>query len=244
MNSEKPNEENENKKNIVYDESWKDFYLDTLTKAIPAHEDTHRITVCMLENYMPEESSLLSAGIGTGLEAIMVCSMKPNWSVTGFDPSKEMIKIAEDRMSALRIESRVHLFCGFAEDMSDYIKHEGAISFYVYHYLKTKEERVNFLKNIRRLLKPKAPFALICGVGKYGEDPWVTQLYSAFFGYSAHKGLGKKKELEKQMLAKAIPNSAFLSENDIMEEFQEAGFTKPQKYLQILMACGYLAFNQ
>lgn len=229
---------------IVYDEGWKVFYLGTLSKAIPAHEDTHKVTVCLLENFMPEESSLLCAGVGTGLEAILACGLKPQWTVTGFDPSGEMIKIAQERVKALKIEDRLHLLCCFAQDLPGYIKFEGAASFLVYHYLKTKEERIFFLEQIRRVLRPGAPFALVAGVGKYGDDNWATEFFSAGFGYAAHSGLGKKKDVEKQLMDKMLPETVFLSDEEIIDEFNEAGFTKPKKYLQMLMMSGYIAFNQ
>lgn len=236
--------EQETEQKVVYDESWRDLYKNTLTRAIPAHEDTHRITVCMLENFIPEEASILSVGVGTGLEAICACSMKPSWSITGFDPSEQMIQEAEEKVHTVKLQDRIHLYQGFANEIDDLIKHDAAMSFYVYHYLKTTKERVDFLKSIHRLLKPNAPFAMVYPVGKYGEEPWADQLYSAGFGYAAHRGLGTKKDFEQRLISKAAPDVAFLDHKDIYGEFQEAGFTQPQKYLQVLMGNGYLAFTQ
>lgn len=235
----------ENEKKVIYDESWRDLYKNTLLKAIPAHEDTHFITVCMLENFVPEEASLLAAGVGTGLEAICACSLKPAWTVTGFDPSEKMIQEGEEKVHALRLEGRIRLYTSFADGMDEnLVKYDGAMSFYVYHYLKTKEERINFLKKIRSMLRPKAPFALVYTAGKYGEDQWANQLYSASFGYASHRGLGPKKTIEKQLLSKGVQDVVFLDEKEIFDEFTAAGFVDPRMYLQVLLNRGYVAFNQ
>lgn len=134
------------------------------------------------EMTLPRNGLVLEIGTGTGVlgRHIMSSSSIPI-RLIGIDISKEMLKIAS------KTRCYKSLYCANAENLPfDNNSFDGIFSTFVLHSV---INQVNSLKEIHRVLKPKAIGILVDLCPNISSHPWITlikgNLHSFYFEYGA-----------------------------------------------------------
>ena len=92
---------------IKFDRDRANQYDLDIRKAIPGYEALHGMAYSLLQTNLNESARVLIVGSGTGMELVNYCQQNPKWSLTGVDPSAEMMAIAEEELVTLGYRERV-----------------------------------------------------------------------------------------------------------------------------------------
>ena len=129
-------------------------YADGPPRFVPGFADLHTMTSILLAERAPQDAHVLVLGAGGGLELRAFADANPGWRFDGVDPSADMLKLAEKTLGS-RV-SAVRLLPGYIEDAPEQ-QYDAATCMLTLHFL-PEEDRLRTLQEIRRRLKPNAPF--------------------------------------------------------------------------------------
>lgn len=132
-------------------------YADGPPRMVPGFEAMHRMTTLLLAERVPNGGCVLAVGAGGGLELKAFALAQPSWTFDGVDPSSEMIRLAKQTLGPL--VSRVRFHEGII-DAAPVEPFDAATCLLVMHFLE-REERLRTAVEVRRRLKPGAPFVLV-----------------------------------------------------------------------------------
>lgn len=131
-------------------------YADGPPRQVPGFAGLHRMTTMLLAERMLADGRVLVLGAGGGLELRAFAEAHPGWSFDGVDPSADMLRLAAETVAPHA--DRVRLHQGYIESAPDG-PFDAATSILTFHFI-PREQRLETLKQIRRRLKPGAPFVL------------------------------------------------------------------------------------
>lgn len=115
-------------------------------------------------------------GAGVGLELRVFAESHPGWSFVGVDPSAAMRDLA--RMTLGDLSGRAHLHQGLIDSAPHGLFDAGTCILTLYFI--ARQERLHTLREVRRRLKPCAPFVVAHFCIPEGErDLWLSR-YAAF----------------------------------------------------------------
>lgn len=153
-------------------------YAEVPPRFVPGFADLHRMTAILLAERAAPEARILVLGAGGGLELKALAEAHPSWTFDGVDPATEMLKLAERTIGPL--VSRMRLHEGYIDDAPEG-PFDAATCLLTLHFL-APEERRRTLIEIRRRLKPGAPF--VAGHSSFpqggGERAIWLSRYAAF----------------------------------------------------------------
>lgn len=125
-------------------------------RLVPGFAGMQRMIMVLLAERAPSDARVLVLGAGGGLELRAFAEAQPGWTFDGIDPSAEMLKLAEQTLGAF--SSRAHLHLGLIDIAPDG-PFDAATCILTMHFM-PREERLHTLQEIRRRLRPGAPFAV------------------------------------------------------------------------------------
>ena len=152
-------------------------YVEGPPRFVPGFTDLHRMSGILLAERAPANARVLVLGAGGGLELKAFATAQPGWSFDGVDPAGEMLKLAARTLGPLA--SRASLHQGYIDDAPDG-PFDAAACLLTLHFLDA-EERRRTAAEIRRRLKPGAPFVAAHSSFPQGEGraQWLSR-YAAF----------------------------------------------------------------
>ena len=116
----------------------------------------HRMTTMLLAERTPSNGRVLVLGAGGGLELKAFAESNSGWSFDGVDPSADMLRLAEQMVAPHVARMRLHQ--GYIESAPEG-PFDGATSLLTFHFI-PRDQRLETLKQVRRRLKPGAPFVV------------------------------------------------------------------------------------
>ncbi len=131
-------------------------YADGPPRQVPGFAGLHRMATMLLAERMPADGRVLVLGAGGGLELKAFAEAHPSWTFDGVDPSADMLRLATEMVAPHA--DRVRLHQGYIDSAPDG-PFDAATSILTFHFI-PREQRLETLKQIRRRLKPGAPFVL------------------------------------------------------------------------------------
>lgn len=131
-------------------------YAEGPPRQVPGFYDLQRMTAMLLAERMPADGRVLVLGAGGGLELKAFAEAQPGWSFDGVDPSADMLRLAEQTVQPYA--ARIQLHQGFVES-APAGPFDAATSLLTFHFI-AREKRLETLRQIRRRLKPGAPFVV------------------------------------------------------------------------------------
>jgi tRNA (cmo5U34)-methyltransferase len=131
-------------------------YLDGPPRQVPGYAGLLRMTTLLLAERVPADGRVLVLGAGGGLELKAFADAHANWSFVGVDPSGPMLALAGK--TAAEHAGRIQLHEGYIDTATDG-PFDGATCILVFHFM-TRDQRLEALRQLRRRLKPGAPFVL------------------------------------------------------------------------------------
>jgi tRNA (cmo5U34)-methyltransferase len=121
---------------------------------VPGFEAMQRMTRVLLAERVPREARVLVLGAGGGLELRAFAEAEPSWSFVGVDPSAAMLDLAARTMGPLAPRATLHHGTIFDAPEGPF---DAGSALLVLHFI-APEERRRTLAELRRRLRPGAPF--------------------------------------------------------------------------------------
>ena len=131
-------------------------YAEGPPRLVPGFVDLQRMTSLLLAERAPNNARVLILGAGGGLELKAFTEAHSGWSFDGIDPDAEMLKLAKAMLGPLY--SRVSLHEGYI-DAAPEGPFDAATCLLTFHFVPV-EERRRMVAQVRRRLKPGAPFVV------------------------------------------------------------------------------------
>jgi tRNA (cmo5U34)-methyltransferase len=183
---------------------------------VPGYADMQRMAMLLLAERVPANAKVLVLGAGGGLELKVFTESQPEWSFDGVDPSAAMLELARQTLGNLADRTRLHegLIDNAPEGPFD-----GAVCILTLHFIE-RAERARTLQEVRRRLRPGAPFIVAhFSIPQDERDLWLSR-YAAF---ATASGIDRvQAESAKTGIADHLP---ILSPEEDEALLREAGFT-------------------
>ena len=226
---------------IEFDRDRANQYDSDIRKAIPGYEALHSMTHSLLQTTLSESARLLVVGSGTGMELVNYCQQNQTWSLTGVDPSAEMMAIALEQLVSLGYRERVQLHTGYVSSLPETEPMDAATLMLVMHFLPDDGSKLQLLKDIARHLKPGAELVL---ADIYGDRslPYFAKLRKAWQALYFSQLDDESRVKAEANFQTSIDNSIyFITEARIIELLQAAGFSNITKFYNAFLFGGWIA---
>ncbi|MDX2202133.1 MAG: methyltransferase domain-containing protein [Hyphomicrobiaceae bacterium] len=129
-------------------------YTDGPTRMVPGYAGMQRMAMLLLAERVPANGRVLVLGAGGGLELKAFAEAQPDWTFDGVDPAAPMLDLARQVIGPAASRATLHLG---TIDVAPPGPFDGATCLLTLHFLPV-EERRRTLVEVRRRLKPGAPF--------------------------------------------------------------------------------------
>jgi tRNA (cmo5U34)-methyltransferase len=153
-------------------------YADGPPRMVPGFAGLQRMAMILLAERVSSNAQVLVLGAGGGLEIKTFAEAQPDWSFDGVDPSAAMLDLARRTLGEFATRTRLHQ--GLI-DVAPEGPFDGATCILTLHFI-GREERLRTLKQVRRRLRPGAPFIVAhfsFPQGPSERDVWLDR-YAAF----------------------------------------------------------------
>lgn len=210
-------------------------YVEGPPRLVPGFSDLQRMIAILLAECAPKDARVLVLGAGGGLEIKAFGEAQPGWRFDGVDPSAEMLNLARATLGSLADRTRLHhgLIDSAPEGPFD-----AGTCILTLHFVE-REERLRTLKEVRRRLKPGAPFAVAhfsFPQGADDRDLWLAR-YAAF---AIASGIDPAQANNaRTMIAERLP---ILSPEEDEQLLRDAGFSGVSLFYVGMAFRGWVAY--
>ncbi len=187
-------------------------------------------TRCFLRALHQPELDLLVVGAGGGEEVERFLPENPGWRLTGVDPSRDMLTLAQAKVERLGVRERTTLIQGQVADLPAGARFGAATCLFVLHFL-PDDEKLTLLREIAARLRLGAPLLLAAG-----SRPDFGELRDDFLGAWQEYGesMGMPAERMAAMIQGIVTGPNRTTEEDYERLLREAGFTQVARYFSAL----------
>lgn len=167
-------------------------YTEGAPRNVPGYHAMQRMTTLLLAERVPDDAQVLVLGAGGGLELKLFAEAHPNWVFDGVDPSAEMLKLAQRTLGTCAARVTLHEGYITAAPIGPF---DAATCLLTLHFL-TLEERRRTVAEIRRRLKPGAPFVVAHFSIPHSEERivWLSR-FAAYAGISPDQAIALDSHL-------------------------------------------------
>ena len=127
---------------------------------VPAYGHMQRMAAQLIRERIGNIGEVLVLGAGGGLELEAFASRCPQWTFVGVDPAEEMLKAAKERLLQAGAGERVDWHHGYIFD-APLGPFDAATCLLTLHFVPDNGAKERTLAEVRRRLKPGAPFVLV-----------------------------------------------------------------------------------
>lgn len=226
---------------IDFDRERASQYDIDIRKAIPGYEALHSMAQSLLETNLSTSANVLVVGSGTGIELINYCQHNPQWSLTGVDPSDDMMAIAKQELTDKQFLERVNLHTGYVNTLPKAELMDAATLMLVMHFVPDDGSKLQLLKDIANHLKPGAKIIL---ADLFGDTSalYFTKFKKAWQSFYFSRLDHTAKVKAEQNFEESINNSVyFVPETRIIELLNIAGFECVNKFYNAFLFGGWTA---
>lgn len=210
-------------------------YADGPPRQVPGFAGIHRMMNLLLAETIPDDAQILVLGAGGGLEIKAMADFRSGWRFSGIDPSADMLNLA--REITADHATRVDLAEGYI-DAAPEGPFDAATSVLVFHFI-PREQRLETLRQIRRRLKPGAPFILA-----HISFPQTEPERSAWI--ARHVAYGQADDIDPAVAAKAREaigtRLTILAPEEEEAMLREAGFANISLFYSAFSFRGWVAY--
>ncbi len=210
-------------------------YAEGPPRLVPGYEGMQRMAQLLLAERTPGDARVLVLGAGGGLELKAFAQAQPGWTFDGIDPAAEMLKLAERTLGPLA--ARVRLHNGYIDDAPEG-PFDAATCLLTLHFV-TLEARRRTVAEVRRRLKPSAPFVVAHFSFSQGEGEralWLSR-YAAFAVAS-----GMASEQMANASAAIAARLTILTPEEDEAILREAGFSNVSLFYAGFTFRGWVAY--
>jgi tRNA (cmo5U34)-methyltransferase len=226
---------------IEFDRDRATQYDLDIRRAIPGYESLHGMAQSLLQTSLNVSAKLLVVGSGTGMELVSYSKTNSAWSLTGVEPSLEMMAIAKSELTNRGLQERVNLHTGFLNSLPATELMDGATLILVMHFLPDDGAKLQLLQDIAQRLKPGAKLIL---ADLYGDRSatYFSQFIQAWQGLYFSQLDEESKVKAEANFATSIQNSIyFVTEARITELLEATGFNQVTRFYNAFLFGGWIA---
>ena len=193
-------------------------YSEGPPRFVPGFDALHRMTSILLAERAPADAKVLVLGAGGGLELKAMAEAHPGWRFVGVDPAEAMLNLAAGALGPLA--QRVELIQGYIEDAPEG-PFDAATCLLTLHFL-GKAERQRTAEEIRRRLKPGAPF--VAAHGSFPQEQGERSLWlSRYADYAMASGVDAEQASSARTAVDTSVNMLSPAEDEAI--LRAAGFS-------------------
>lgn len=210
-------------------------YAEGTARRVPGLADLHRMTIMLLAERMPADGRVLVLGAGGGLELNAFAEAQSGWTFDGVDPSADMLRLAEQTAGSHLDRIRLH---------QGTIEHappgpfDAATSLLTFHFI-PRDQRLETLSQLRRRLKPGAPF-IVAHISFAQTEPersmWIARHVA--FGAPDEKDSAKMEDSRRAIATRL----SVLAPEDEEAMLREAGFSEVGLFYAGLSFRGWVSY--
>lgn len=212
-------------------------YAEGPPRQVPGFAGLHRMMNLLLAETLPDSAHILVLGAGGGLELKAMADFRPNWRFSGVDPSADMLGLA--RQITADHAPRIDLTEGYIE-VAPEGPYDAATSLLTFHFI-PREKRLETLREIRRRLKPGAPF-ILAHISFPQTEPerstWIAR----------HVAFGQADDIDPATAAKARDaigtRLTILAPDEEETMLAEAGFAGITPFYAAFSFRGWIAYAE
>lgn len=210
-------------------------YTEGPPRFVPGYNAMLSMAAILLGERAPANARILVLGAGGGLELKAFAEAHPDWTFDGVDPSAPMLALARQTLGPHA--SRAQLHQGYIDNAPEG-PFDGATCLLTLHFV-SPEERLRIAREVRRRLKPNAPFvaAHFSIPGGADERPLWLSRYSAFLAAS---GVDPDKAAAARTAINGTLNILAPAEDEAI--LREAGFSGATLFYTGFTFRGWVAY--
>lgn len=210
-------------------------YAEGPPQFVPGYVSLQTMARILIAERASTDANVLVLGAGGGLELKAFAGAHPGWTFDGVDPSAEMLKLAETTLGPLA--SRVRFHRGYIDEAPAGL-FDAAVCLLTFHFIPL-EERGHTAREVRRRLKPEAPFVVAHFSIPQGEGEralWLSRhaAYLAASGLDAEKAANARMAIDTQL--------SILTPEQDEAVLLEAGFTDVNLFYAGFTFRGWVAY--
>lgn len=210
-------------------------YAEGPPRQVPGFAGLHRMMNLLLAETIPDDSHILVLGAGGGLELKAMADFRSGWRFSGVDPSADMLQLA--RQITADHANRIDLSEGYIDAAPDG-PFDAATSLLTFHFI-PRDQRLETLRQVRRRLKPGAPF-ILAHISFPQTEPerstWIAR----------HVAYGQSDDIDPSTAAKAREaigtRLSILSPDEEEDMLDEAGFANISLFYAAFSFRGWVAY--
>ncbi len=210
-------------------------YTEGPPRFVPGYNSMLSMAAILLAEHAREDARILVLGAGGGLELKAFAQAQPGWTFDGVDPSAPMLDLAKQTLGLFA--RRAYLHQGYIDDAPQG-PFDGATCLLTLHFVDV-EERRRIACEVRRRLKPHAPFVVAHFSAPNGQDErplWLSR-YSAFLaasGVEPDKAAAATEAVTRQVKILAPEHDESI--------LRDAGFSDPTLFYTGFTFRGWVAY--
>jgi tRNA (cmo5U34)-methyltransferase len=216
-------------------------YDQRIRNTWPFYETIHPVMNAMLRDLVPSDGHVLIVGAGTGAEILDFGKTNRDWQFLGIDPAQAMLDVAKQKIEAAGLAKRASFFKGYVDELPDSRLYDGATLGMVMHFVPDDGGKLKVLRGIAAHLKPGAPLVLMDAYGDL-RTPESQLLLEAWKHQQNLAGL-TWEQVESDMQERIRSGIHFVTGDRIEQLLAEAGFHRIQRFFQIFVLGGWIAFK-
>ncbi len=230
---------NENPLKYWY-ESGAAGYETRIRNLFSFYDAIHVAINSILRSILAPDSKLLIVGAGTGGEILELGKPNLGWRFLGVDPAQPMLNVASERIRTAGLSDRVSLVKGRVGELPENTVYDAATAAMVLHFVPDDGGKLNLLRDIAARLKPGAPLVLIDVHGNLSAPE--SKLLCEAWKHQQNLAGVKWEEVERGMTER-MKTIHFVSADRVEQLLTEAGFARIQRFFQVFMLGGWIAFK-
>lgn len=207
-------------------------YERRIGKMIPFYSGIMELVAIYLLENTPEQGKILSVGCGTGADFSKLLKISPDrFSITGLDPSPEMIEQAQKKFPQLKF------ICGTVGELPLVEEYDSATLLFVLHFLPDTGDKLSILKEIHSRLKKGGSLILfdLFDSEPNGSEILFQNIKSYLINFQGWEEEAVQIYLKRVFELHRIPGTRYT------ELLQEAGFSVSSQKFRSLHVGGWTA---
>lgn len=210
-------------------------YAEGPPRQVPGYSSLHRMVSLLLAERTPPGGRVLVLGAGGGQELKALGEAHSGWSFDGVDPSADMLSLAGQVVGPHATRMRFHEGNIDAAPEGPF---DAATSILTFHFIPL-DQRLETLKQIRRRLKPGAPFVMV-----HLSFPQTEPERSLWVARHVAFGLSNGMDAAHAEKARQAVGSrlTILSPEEEVTMLSDAGFSNASLFYAGLSIKGWVAY--
>ena len=219
---------------VIFEKNRTSLYDDFIKTWMPGYTAFIQFLAYLLDTKNDGIKEILIVGCGTGNELISLNKKKPNWKLTGIDPSSSMLEIAEEKTEHLE---NITLINSLLEDISPDKNYDALLLTLVLHFIPNDGQKLQLLKEAALRLK-QGGVILICDV--FGSKRELDKNLQILRQHLLYNNI---TDIEERFV-KIREDFHYIKENELCQLLVDAGFQEPIRYYQSTIYGAWISYKK